>query len=87
MKIDNEAGRLVMLLGNDKTIKQATRYYDEKFVIKATSHGKPDARDRGRTIVVTFGKPNYAERKFIKVLKTAHELFPVRKVQVKHYGR
>lgn len=87
MKIDNEAGRLVLLLGNDKTIKQATRYYDDKFIIKATSHGKPDGRDRGRTIVVTFGKPNYAERKFIKKLKASHELFPVRKVQLKHYGR
>ncbi len=34
-------------------------------------------------LTVTEGKPNYAERKFIKKLKKAGESFPVKKIQLK----
>lgn len=40
-------------------------------------------RSRSTSIVLTFGKPNFAERKFIKACVKAGELFPVKKIQIK----
>jgi hypothetical protein len=37
---------------------------------------------RQTEIVVTIGKPNYAERKFIELAKKAGEPFPIKKIQL-----
>lgn len=58
----------------------AVKYMSDRGVVKATQriykyNGKPD---RNKTeILLTIGKPNYSERKFIKLLKKAGEKFPV----------
>ncbi len=73
------------------TIKQATKYISDKQIIRATRttykayKGKPD---RGNIeINLTIGKPNFAEREFIKKLKKAKEPFPVKKIQFKHFAQ
>jgi len=65
--------------------KSAIKYLSEKLVVKATWHNKPKANNRGETMVVTFGKPNYLERKFIADCKKAKVAFPVSKIQLKFY--
>lgn len=46
--------------------RKATKYVGTKATIKATRRFKPRARDRQTDILVTFGAPNYAERRVIK---------------------
>ena len=62
--------------------KKATKYFSANEVIKATYHGKRYARARAHHVVVTVGKPNYAERAFIKKAIRAGEPFPIRKIQI-----
>jgi hypothetical protein len=64
--------------------KKATKYLAKDFVIKATRQGKWRKNEPSKTILFTYGRPNYAERKFIKRCKQAGEPFPVKKIQVKH---
>jgi len=63
--------------------KSAIKYIDERTVVKATLYGKRSGHDNGLDVRVTFGAPNYAERKFIKLCKKAGEPFPVKKIQLK----
>jgi hypothetical protein len=62
---------------------KATKYISEKEVMKVTLHGKRDWRIHRQTVVLTYGKPNYEERKFIKLAKEAGEKFPIMKIQLK----
>lgn len=66
------------LVGSDA--KKATCYVSEQMVVKATWRHKPKARNTREECVVTFGAPNFLERRFIKLAKQAKEPFPVRKV-------
>jgi len=63
----------------DGGARRATKYLSEKLVVKATIHCR--AR-RGASLVLTVGRPNYAERQFIKACKAAGESFPVKKPQI-----
>lgn len=63
--------------------KQATKYLSEKLVLKATRHGKVNARDRVVVAVVTAGPPNYRERKFIKAHQAAGHSLPIAGVKTK----
>lgn len=65
--------------------KKATYYQEKDMVVTATFQHKPRKYDRSTTIVLTFGKPNYLGRKFIKACQKAGEPFPVKKVQLKFY--
>lgn len=78
---------IATLLCIDGPYKTATKFLDPKFVVKATHQRKPDGRDRSTTLVVTLGRPNYTERKFIKDCKKAGVPFPVRKVQLKFWPK
>jgi len=71
----------------NKDAKSAIKYLSEKLVIKATWHNKPKANNRGETMIVTFGQPNYREVSYIKSLKKAGEPFPVKKIQLKFYPK
>lgn len=78
---------IAALLCTDGPWRSATKYLDPKFVVKATHQRRPHGRDRGETLLVTFGRPNYAERKFVKDCVAAGEPFPVRKVQLKAWPK
>lgn len=79
---------VVEAVGNSKAtgVKSAVKYIGEKEVVKATRRFKPDELNEREEIVLTIGKPNYAERKFVKLCKKAGEPFPVKKVQLKFYS-
>lgn len=64
---------------------KATKYYDEKTVVKAkllTYDGKIYRPEKRRQIHFTIGVPNFKERKFIKKCKKVNEPFPIKKVQL-----
>jgi len=79
---------LQIILTNDT--KMATKYISEKFVINATrklSQGKIDKRSKEIDIVLKIGRPNFAEREFIKNCKMAGEPFPVKNIQIKKINK
>ena len=45
--------------------KQATRYVSDTLTVKATRQGSP-RKNEPVTILFTIGRPNYAEREFIR---------------------
>ena len=65
--------------------RQATKYLSERETVKATrpTYGGKFLKSAHTTIVFTVGRPNYAERKFIRQAKEAGEPFPIRKIQVR----
>ena len=74
----------------DNVIK-ATRYISPTSIIRAVKktykfNGRNPRREGNVEITLTIGKPNYAEREFIKLLKKANEPFPVKKMQLKLYN-
>jgi hypothetical protein len=80
--LDYNAGKLVHEIACNG-YKRATKYLSPTLTIKATRQGKLDKRGRQMTVLVTFGRPNYREREFIKQAKKAGEPFPIKKVQLK----
>jgi hypothetical protein len=74
--------------------RRATKYLDDHTIVRATcirwglpKPGKRIGRCREYSnrseLVLTVGRPNYRERKFIKLCKDAGEPFPVKKVQLR----
>lgn len=64
---------------------KATKFVSPKLVVRATQkleRGKVPKRGNVE-IVLTIGRPNFVERRFIKACQKAGETFPVRKVQIK----
>jgi hypothetical protein len=64
-------------------IRKATAYISPIQVMKITFRGKRDNRSSQDTALITIGRPNYAERKFIKSLKKSGEPFPIKRIQLK----
>jgi hypothetical protein len=67
--------------------KTATKYIDEKTVVRATWRNKiyRQKNVRRKEMVITFGAPNYLEADFIKRCKKAGEPLPVKKIQFRFY--
>ena len=63
--------------------KKATKYLSRTEVVKATRRHKRRKNERTVEMVLTFGKPNYAERQFIKRAIAAGEPFPVKRALLK----
>lgn len=86
MKVPRSAVRQVVESMLECTgIRKATKYLDANTTVKCTRQRPYDSRDRQETLLLTIGKPNYAERKFIKLCQKAGDPFPVRKVQFQFY--
>lgn len=64
---------------------KGTKYISPKHVIKVTRRTRIDRRGKQMEFVVTIGRPNYAERKFIA--KHHPSWFPMEKVQLKFKKR
>ena len=73
--------QVVVSLSIDTNARKVTGYLSEKYVVKATRRHRYNKRDHQETYLVTIGRPNYAERKFIKLCKEVNEPFPIKKLQ------
>ena len=65
-------------------LRQAAKFVSENEVVKATRRVyKKEQPLRQAEILVTIGRPNYAERRFIALCRKAGEPFPVKKIRIK----
>jgi hypothetical protein len=69
------------LLASDA--KTAIKYLGSRLVVRATWRHRPQTRHTREEMVVTFGAPNFLERKFIKDCFAAGENLPVKKIQLR----
>lgn len=68
----------------DTSSRKATKYVSDKLVINATRRTYGGKIVKGNIeVVLKIGKPNYAERQFIKLLKKSKEPFPVKNIVTK----
>lgn len=79
--------KAVMAILECPDLKRATVYLDDKTTVKCTRYRPVDRQMRVESVVLTFGRSNYAERKFIKLCKKAGQKFPVGKSQLKWFKR
>lgn len=83
MKISrNSVGRCVACLLECSDARQTVIYLSPTLRIKATR-----MRRRDNDFRVNIGKPNYAERKFVKLCIKSGEPLPVRNVQIKWFKK
>ena len=73
-------------LQSSKAIKQVV-YFESPTHTEKVTRQKRECIGQQVTFLVTIGKPNYAERKFIEKLKQSGEPFPVKKLQLKFYPK
>ena len=71
----------------DSKSRQAAKFLSESLVVKATHRRKPKARDLGTSVVVTFGRPNYRERDFLRMCRKAKEPIPLKRVQLRPWPK
>lgn len=79
-EIQRQVGRVVAsLVASDA--RRATKYMSEKLVVRATRPRFKRSNDaRGSQIVLTIGRPNYNEQKFVKWCCKAKEPFPIKSI-------
>ena len=70
--LNNDAHHATKFCSPTRTIRVTRRLYGNKIDAKGPIE-----------VVLHDGKPNFAEREFIKLCKKAGERFPVRKIQLK----
>ena len=58
--------------------RKATMYLSKDLVVKATARFKYRKDARSRDMVLTIGKPNYAERHFVAKMKKCRLALPKR---------
>lgn len=66
--------------------RRATKFIATNHVIKATRQSRTISR-HGETLLVTFGRPNFRERRFIRQCVNAGEPFPIKKVQIQPWPK
>lgn len=66
--------------------RKATCYINDRLVVRATRRQKPDGRAKRVEMVLTYGAPNFVERRFIRLCDKAGEKLPT-KVQVKGWAK
>ena len=71
---------VLILNASQLNVKTATKYISDKLTVKATRRQKSRSQQQ---FIITIGRPNYAERQFIKRCKKAGEPFPVKNIQLK----
>jgi hypothetical protein len=63
--------------------RKAVKYLDDHTIVRATRRGAFRKNARTTELVLTVGKPNYSERRYIRLLKAAGQSFPVNKIQLR----
>lgn len=85
MKVNRtDVRRVVEAVLELENVRQATVFRSPTLTVRATRRWK-HGRDFHNEIMLTIGRPNFAEREFIRDCQKAGEPFPVRKIQLKFY--
>lgn len=67
--------------------RKATCYLDANTVVKATALHKQHKNARSTTLLLTVGRPNHAERKYIATLLKAGVPLPCKRIIPKHWPK
>lgn len=67
--------------------RRATAFISPTLTLKATAQRKQDKRAKSTTVLVTVGRPNFVERRFIRVCQKAGMAFPLRQIQWKFWPK
>lgn len=69
-------------------VRRATAFISPKLTMKATAQRKQrKSGDLSVTVLVTVGRPNFVERRFIKVCQKAGMAFPLSQIQWKFWPK
>lgn len=79
------AGRLHQVMAKMTDVRRATYYVSETRTVKLTRQRRYKKRDLSETFILTCGRPNFRERKFVALCKQAGEKFPVKKIQLQYW--
>lgn len=74
------------ILGN-REVRQATVYLSADLVVHATARARVGKVFRFRDLILKVGKPNFVQRRFIRLCEKAGEPLPVRRVQLKFWSK
>lgn len=83
-----ELNKMLTILLEDLTLRKVTKYVDYNLILSVSAVVYRQERKRGKrgnetdNFLIKFGRPNYAERRFIKICKAAGESFPVKKLKL-----
>ena len=81
---ERRIGECVSLVLEMPNLRRATAYISPSLTVKATAQRRRDKRATRITTLVTVGKPNFVERRFIRICQKAGMCFPIRNIQLKH---
>ena len=73
--------RVINLVLSDSSVKKASYIISPVLTITGTRRCKTRKNDRTVEMVLTIGKPNFANRQFIKLAKASGEPFPIKKIR------
>lgn len=65
-----DISKVVLMLHNNPHLRRATIFVSPKETVKATRQRRFDRRSNATTVILTYGKLNYADRKYLKRYKT-----------------
>lgn len=65
------------------TVRRATAFISPTLTIKATAQRRQDKRSTSATCLVTVGRPNFLEQRFIRQCQKAGMVFPLNQIQWK----
>lgn len=69
-------------------VRRATAFISPSLTMKATAQRKQrKSGDLSVTVLVTVGRPNFVERRFIKVCQKAGMAFPLNQIQWKFWPK
>ncbi len=83
--VENAVARCIRELLANTDVYRATSFIHGKLVVNVTRTFRFDGRNSRETFVITYGRPNYAECKFINTCRVAGEPFPLKRIQLKFY--
>jgi len=77
--------KMIATLQANRLLSKVTYFGATDMVVKVSRQHKSDYRDHQSTYIVTAGRPNYAEKKFIDRCFEAGQSLPLRKLQLKYW--
>ena len=84
---ERKIGECVNDVLNGANIRRATAFISSTLTIKATAQHRFRKNERSSTMLVTVGRPNFVERRFIRICQKAGVCFPLRQIQWKHWTK
>lgn len=87
MKLERAIVLTTFAILGSRDIRQATVYLSSDLVVHATARHRVGKVFRFRDLILKVGKPNFVQRRFIRLCEKAGESLPVRKVQLKFWPK